>query len=254
MFLPKKKGDNNMSVYTGLVETEVKKWTRDSLTAFMIFYPILFGMIGRWIVPWIEDAGGMNLEPFYYIILAGLTLIAPHIYGALIAFSIIDDREDHIFLSIRVTPLSLFQFLSFRLMMGFVLTFLACIFIILFSNLVSIGIGYVFMIAFLSAIIAPIVTLLINSLAKNKIEGFAMMKAVVGVLMIFSIAGLFFNDAKQWFFAFAPGFWPAKALSTLILPSESLTFGFHGFYWIGFVYMIVLLYLVYGVFKKRGLS
>ncbi|WP_280770281.1 hypothetical protein [Salipaludibacillus daqingensis] len=243
-----------MSVYSSLIETEVKKWTRDSLTAFMIFYPILFGFLGRWLVPWIEDADGMNLEPYYYIILAGLTLIAPHIYGAMIAFSIIDDREDHIFTSIRVTPLPLFQFLSFRLMMGVLLTFLASVYIILFSNLVSIGMGYVIMIGFLSALITPIITLLINSLAKNKMEGFAMMKAVVGVLMIFTVAALFFNDAKQWFFAFVPGFWPAKVLSTLLLPDGTLPLSFHGFYWIGFAYMIILLYLVYGVFKKRGLS
>ncbi|PYZ92301.1 ABC transporter permease [Salipaludibacillus keqinensis] len=243
-----------MSVYRGFIKTETKKWTRDSLTAFMIFYPLLFGVVGRWVVPWIERSADMNLEPFYYIILAGITLVAPHIYGALIAFSIIDDREDHIFTSIMVTPLPLFQFLSFRLMMGFVLAFSASIFIILFSNLVSIGIGYVLLLSFLSALIAPIVTLLINSLAKNKIEGFAMMKAVVGVLMIFTVASLFFHDAVEWFFAFVPGFWPAKAMSSLILAEGSLNMGFHGYYWIGLVYLVGCFLAVYQVFMRKGLK
>ncbi|UTW68780.1 hypothetical protein KHA80_15340 [Anaerobacillus sp. HL2] len=60
------------------------------------------------------------------------------------------------------------------------------------------------------ALSAPMVGLLINAFAKNKIEGFAMMKGIVSILIIFPIASLFFTDTKQWFFAFAPGFGPQK--------------------------------------------
>ncbi|UTW68779.1 hypothetical protein KHA80_15335 [Anaerobacillus sp. HL2] len=75
----------------------------------------MFGVIGRWVVPWLQKQTDFKIELIADVVLIALTLMAPHIYGALIGFSILDDRDDHILTSIKVTPLSVFQFLAFRL-------------------------------------------------------------------------------------------------------------------------------------------
>lgn len=252
ILLLKEKG--GCRVFNSFLISEAKKWLRDPMTAFMVVYPILFGVIGRWIVPWIADTSGYPLEAFADIVLVALTLMAPHIYGALIGFSILDDRDDHILTSVKVTPLSVFQFLAFRLCLGYLLAFATVVYVILFSNLASFTLGEVLLVATVSALSAPMVGLLINAFAKNKIEGFAVMKGIVSILIIFPIAALFFSDAKQWFFAFTPGFWPAKSMSVVIHGVDAFHFGFYGAIVVGLIYTFILNMAVYTWFKKKTIQ
>ncbi|SMO32128.1 ABC transporter permease [Melghirimyces algeriensis] len=241
-------------MYASFMLSEAKKWIRDSMTAFMLLYPLLFGIIGRWVIPWLTDTTGLNLDPYMDIVLAALTIMAAHIYGALVGFSILDDRDDHIFHSIQVTPLPIYQFVSFRLGLAMLLSFATGIYIPLFSNLIPLSWGEVILISAIASFSAPLVGLLMNAFAKNKMEGFAVMKGIVAILIIFPIASLFFTDAKEWFFAFAPGFWPAKAMSSIVRGDEGQTIGFYGYILLGLGYVLLLNMLVYTWFQKKTLQ
>ena len=48
--------------------------------------------------------------------------------------------------------------------------------------------------------------------AKNKIEGFAVVKGL-GLFAIIPIASLFVTDWREYFIGLIPQFWPAKAIS-----------------------------------------
>ena len=61
----------------------------------------------------------------------------------------------------------------------------------------------------------------------------------------------FFWDQKELFFSFAPGFWPAKALSSLIWGEGVLPLTFNQYYYIGLGYVILLNIVTYKVFLKR---
>lgn len=241
-------------MYASFMLSEAKKWIRDSMTAFMLLYPLLFGIIGRWVIPWLTDTTGLNLDPYMDIVLAALTIMAAHIYGALVGFSILDDRDDHIFHSIQVTPLPIYQFVSFRLGLAMLLSFATGIYIPLFSNLIPLSWGEVILISAIASFSAPLVGLLMNAFAKNKMEGFAVMKGIVAILIIFPIASLFFTDAKEWFFAFAPGFWPAKAMSSIVRGDEGQTIGFYSYILLGLGYVLLLNMLVYTWFQKKTLQ
>ena len=78
------------NMYGSFVTSELKKWLRDPMMKFMFFYPIFFGIIGRYILPWIADNNGFNIDMFADLIVVILTLMTPLIYGALIGFSILD--------------------------------------------------------------------------------------------------------------------------------------------------------------------
>ncbi|MBO8170257.1 MAG: ABC transporter permease [Bacillaceae bacterium] len=237
-------------MYARYMYSELKKWRRDSLMGFMLIYPILFGVIGRYVVPWVEEMSGFPMDTIADYILVVLVLLTPQVYGALIGFSILNDRDDHVLTSVRVTPLSIHQFLLFKLVLVFVLSFVACLYVMWFSDIGGFRAGEMAAISFLASLAAPMTGLMINALAQNKIEGFAVMKGI-GILIIFPFIALFFVDAKELLFAFAPGFWPAKAISSIIRGEDLLLLSYGQYVWIGLVYVALLNVLTYRFFVER---
>ena len=238
-------------MYRSFISSELKKWLRDPMMKFMLFYPILFGIIGRYVLPLIADASGFKVEHYADLIVVILTLFTPQIYGALVGFSILDDRDDHILSAIKVTPLSIHQFLSFRLFTVYLLSFVAAIYVIWFSDIGDFSFGSIVAIALLASLAAPMTGLFINALSQNKIEGFAVMKGS-GTILVLPIIALFFFDKKELFFSFAPGFWPAKAISSLVRGEGLLFLTYNQYYFIGLVYMILLNILVYRIFLQKA--
>ncbi|MCT4606481.1 MAG: ABC transporter permease [Marinisporobacter sp.] len=238
-------------MYGSFIKSEFKKWKRDPLMGFMIFYPVIFGVIGRYLLPFIAENSDFHIKLYADLIVVILTLMTPQIYGGLIAFSILEDRDDHIFTSIRVTPLSIHQFLSFRLIIVTILSFLACVYVMWFSDIGDFSMKNIVSISLLASLAAPMTGLLINVLSNNKIEGFAVMKGT-GIILIFPIIALFFIDKKEFLFSFAPGFWPAKAISSLIRGKGLLLLTYYQYYFIGFVYILLLNVMVYRIFLRKA--
>jgi len=219
------------------------------MMGFMLVYPIIFAFLGRYLLPWLTEKYGFNFEPFTDLVLVILVLFIPIAYGALIGFSLLEDRDDNVLINIKVTPLSIHQFLSFRLVGVYILCVIATIFVVWFSNVGDVSIEKIIAISLLASLEAPISGLLINAFAKNKIEGFAIMKAG-GSIVVFPIVALFFNGAKELFFSFAPGFWSAKVISSLVR-GGGLYLTYNQYFFIGLIYMLVLNILAYSLFIKK---
>ncbi len=217
--------------------------------SFMLAYPALSALIVRYLFPWISKSYGFDFGPFTDLILAIFVLIIPLSYGALIGFSILEDRDDNVLINIKVTPLSIHQFLSFRLVAVYFMSLIATIFVIWFSKIGDISVKDTVAIGLLASLEAPISGLLINAFAKNKIEGFAIMKAG-GSVIFFPIIALFISGPRELFFSFAPGFWTAKVISSLIR-GGGLYLSYGQYYLIGLIYMIVLNIGSYMLFVRR---
>lgn len=237
-------------MYKDFLFSEWKKWARDSMMKFMLIYPFIFGAIGRYLLPIVAENTGFVIELYADLILVVLALLIPTVYGAILGFSIIDDRDDHILTSIRVTPLSVHHFLSFKVAMVFLFSFLSSIFVMWFSDIGDLALRSIVSISFLAALAAPMTGLLINAFSKNKIEAFAVMKGL-GTTILFPIISLFFLDTKELFFSFVPGFWPAKAISSLVRGEELLLLTFNQYYFLGLIYVVLLSFFVYRFFLAR---
>ncbi len=237
-------------MYAHFLTSEFKKWLRDPIMRFMLMYPVIFGIIGRFILPWAAESAGFQLEHYADMIIVILTLMTPHVFGAITGFSILDDRDDSILSSIQVTPMGIHRFLSFRLIMVLTLSLLACVYVIWFSDIGDMPPGKIFSISFLASLGAPLSGLLINALAKNKIEGFAVMKGT-GIILIFPILALFFIDRTELLFSPAPGFWPAKAISSVIRGEGTLYLDYQQYYFIGLFYAFALNALMYRLFMQK---
>lgn len=174
----------------------------------------------------------------------------PLLFGAVIGFSILDDRDDQIMSSIRVTPLNLNTFMLSRLIVVYLFSFAACVFIMWFAPIGALAWNEILSIAFLASFSAPLGGLLINIFASNKIEGFAIMK-LTGVAIFLPVISLIFTDARELFFAVVPAFWPGKMISALVRGEEQMFLGLRLYFWIGLVYVLVLNYLTYRKFERK---
>ena len=237
-------------MFTTFILSEFKKWTRDSLTLFMVIYPVIFALIGRYLLPWADENTAFSLALFGDFAMAALALLTPMIFGALMGFSILDDRDDGILSAIRVSPLSLGGFLAFRVVLVTVLAFFAGFVVMLAADFGPLTLGQILVIAGVNSLSATITGFLINAFANNKIEGFAVMKGA-GTLLIFPVVALGFTDAREFIFAIVPGFWPAKAISVLFRGEGVLNLSYEMYLVLGLVYVLALNILVYRIFVKR---
>lgn len=238
------------NMYSGFFLSELKKWSRDSMMRFMLIYPLFLGLLGRYVLPWVYENNSFPIAAHADFILTFLALLTPTIYGGLIAFSILDDRDDNILSSINVTPMTVFQFLSFKFLIATAFAFLGCLFVFWFTAVYPLGLGNMIALSFLAAISAPLTGLFINAFAKNKIEGFAVMKGF-GTLAILPVVSLFFVDAKELIFVLVPGFWPAKAISALVRGEGQLLMSFNTYYFVGLAYALLATVAAYRLFSSK---
>lgn len=239
---------------TRLIQFELKNLVRDRMTAMLLGYPIVFGFIIRLIIE------TQNLEAnVVALLVVVLTIMSGMIFGSMAGFSILDDRDDHVFVSIQISPMNVEFYVLFKVFFVFVLSILANVLIFLIVQETGLSMGDVVLISLVNAFQVPIHAFLVNAFASNKVEGFVAMKGA-GFLIIFPVAAFFFMDWKQWLFAIAPAFWGAKATQYRLfepliqLGLIDMPFNFTTYLVIGFLYNAVLSFLLYRLFKHKYIA
>ncbi len=237
-------------MYKKFLYNEIKQFFRDAMLLFCIFLPLLFALVGRYVIPALADTNNFSIDMIADYILVALTVLTPLIFGFLIGFSIIDDRDDNILTSIKVTPLTIHKYLSFRVVVVTIMAFLGSVFILWFSDIGNLNNKDIWLISFLACLTTPLIGLFTNIIASNKIEGFAALKGIQIALMA-PLISLYFVDFKELFFSFIPSFWPAKVISTIIRGEQLMYLTYNQYYLIGLVYVIILNMIIYRLFMKK---
>lgn len=195
---------------------EFKRIFRDKMYVFFMLYPVFIVAVLLWLVPYIDQRLG---EVASNIVSLVFILMTPFMFGAISAFTILDDRDDHVFDSLKVTPLKVSTYLAIKLIMTYLFGFVTTLLILIINKNLSISPFDMFLIATLSSLSAPTITLLVNAFSSNKVEGFVIMKSS-GLLMMLPIASLFVTNWTEVFLGIIPGFWPARLISMNLLPLE----------------------------------
>jgi fluoroquinolone transport system permease protein len=231
---------------------ELKNLLRNKMTVVMIFYPLILGWLGRYLIV-------NNLVPDEALALTAMlmTVLVGFAYGAMAGFSLLDDRDDQVFISIRISPVSLNLYIWFKVLFAYLFALVGGFFIVWFSGAVTLSAGDILLLAALSALQTPITAFLVNAFAHNKVEGFVTMKAS-GFMLLFPIGSLFFLDAKEWLFAVAPAHWAAKAVQRAMLQplieADLLTMNlsFYQYIAVGVVYNLILVAATFHLFRKKN--
>jgi fluoroquinolone transport system permease protein len=265
-----------MKAYLKLLKYELKNLLRDPMNMFLFVYPLfMLGMVG-WAVPAIIERSGINNQSPEYaltmIILFVMVLsIGGFISGALLGFSLLENKDEQTIKAIAVTPMSVRGYIIFKSIYSFVFGWLGNLVMLFglqwfFADAYSFEFGEfsfgianidplkIIIFSAVSSLLTPTAGALIAAISKNKIEGFAIMKSG-GIVLIIPGLILFetFSDWKQYVLGLTPNFWPVKAFYNEALNLQGPDdLSFYGYLIIGSIYMIGIAILSINFFTKRS--
>jgi fluoroquinolone transport system permease protein len=200
---------------------------RDSLLRGMVLVPLGLAVGARWLLPPVItllnprlpfDLAALYPQWMSYVLL----LLPPTICGMVVGFILLDQRDDHTLTALRVTPLPLTAYLVYRLaapmLLGLVMTLVA----LPLSGLVPLRPLDVPAVALAAAPLAPLTALFLATFAANKVQGFALQKAL-GLFLIAPILGPLLPWPWQAVLWLLPTYWPAALLWAL--PGQAVVTG-----------------------------
>ncbi len=234
-----------------VIKAELRNMKRDKMYLVFAFYPVLLGVIGYFLVDYIEaQVTPDNLAP--EIVAMFLILMTGYIFGALIAFTLLDDKDDFVLMSLKITPISVKSYVIVKLVVAFIFGFIATLVITLATGFLPDATFWnVLLISIAGALQAPGVALIVNSFSSNKVEGFVVMK-LSGLILIIPVLAFFIMDWQEMFLVFAPGFWPARMIQIELLPTFKTNFNFVMYFLLGVIYNMLFLSLFMKIYSKKS--
>lgn len=128
---------------------------------------------------------------------------------------LLDEKDLHLHSALFVTPTSMHGVLSMRIIFMVVLGRLGSFLLLFFNGLVQFSIMDTLYISILCALASPILTLLISSVAKNKVEGLTLLK-VANVTLFLPIIACFVQSPWEYLLGIFPAFWVFHLIDPLI--------------------------------------
>ncbi|KAA3648242.1 MAG: hypothetical protein DWQ07_04395 [Chloroflexi bacterium] len=205
---------NAINALRALGPIDVRNIRRDSLLGWMIFVPLVSATVLRLAVPPITTSllaqFGFDLAPYYPAILAYFfIMMGPIVFGVLVGFLLLDERDDDTLTALQVTPLSVNNYVVYRVIIPVILTIVLMFVIFPLANLGSLSFWPLLLATLVAAPMAPLFGLFLATFANNKVQGFAMMKGSGGVLFA-PILAYFINNNWELAFGILPTYWPMK--------------------------------------------
>lgn len=229
-----------------LMITDMRNIIRDRMLLFSAFiFPIVMVIICRLIFPWISE-NVFDLTKYYTLLFMMLAIFYPMIFGFIIAFLIMDERDENLLTVLRVMPISRTAYLFYRMIL---ILFLCFIFVFTFpalSGLIDISFADFLPIAILFSLFAPVLALIVNNLANNKIQAFAIFK-MLGSVFFLPLFSFFIAEDWKYILGVIPNFWTFQALERVLTTgSQDIVF-----LAIGFSYHFILLGILFYLFNKK---
>ena len=201
------------AAFRSLAAIDARNVARDPMLRWMAVFTPGFGLLFRFAVPPVADAFdrqfGFDLVAYYPLLMSFLPLIAAGMLGTVVGFLLLDQRDDETMTALLVTPLSLGDYLRYRLGGLMLLSALFGAVIVPLAGLSETTPLQVGVAALAAAPLAPMYALFLGTFAANKVQGFALTKAV-GVVLIPCIFAYFVTGPWQVLFGLVPHYWPLK--------------------------------------------
>jgi fluoroquinolone transport system permease protein len=200
--------------WLALARIDARNVGRDPLLRWIALYPILVALLLRWGVPALTDRLVLryhwDLAPYYLLLASFLLTLMPLLTGMVVGFLLLDQKDDQTLDALQVTPLTLGGYLLYRLTVPLLLSFAMTLLLFPLAGLARVAPAPLILISLAGAPLAPIFALFLASLARNKVQGFALMKAA-GLLFLPPVIAYFVPDPWQPIFGLVPTYWSAKA-------------------------------------------
>ena len=202
-------------VFKALGPIDARNVRRDTLVNWMIFIPFITAFFIRWAFPPLSHGilvrYGFDLTPYFPLIMSFFfILLNPILFGMVIGMLLLDERDDHTLTALQVTPLSLNNYLVYRIFAPIILSVVIAIAIYPIANLGVMNFKALLVAAVAASPMTPIFALALSSIAQNKVQGFALMK-ISGAFLMPSLIAFFIQSKWELAFGLLPTYWPVKA-------------------------------------------
>lgn len=193
---------------------DLKNITRDSMLMLVMVAPLLILGLMRFGVPQISILLSTQLQfdlsPYYQLLTIFFCALLPMLFGLIIGFLMLDEKDEHILQFITVTPLTRQGYLAIKFIAPAVSIFLFVMLFVELSGLVQPEIFRLIPLAILLAAEAPMTGMFLVGFAENKVEGLAIGKGL-GIFFFAPVAGFFIQSPLQYIAGVSPVFWVSEA-------------------------------------------
>jgi fluoroquinolone transport system permease protein len=229
-----------------LLLNDIRNIIRDRLllyTAFLI--PLIIIIFTRLVIPWLSE-NVVPLQQYYSLLFMLIVITIPMMFGFVIGFLIMDERDENLLTVLRVMPISRNTYLIYRMLFVSILSLVYILLFPLLTGLIDIGFIDYLPIGVLLAFLTPVLGLVANIVATNKVQAFAVFKTLGGVFYI-PLFAFFINNDFKYILGIIPNFWTFMALDKLLTTGQQ-DYVFLG---IGFVLHLILLGVLFYLFNKK---
>ncbi|MBN1280038.1 MAG: hypothetical protein JXA00_00140 [Candidatus Thermoplasmatota archaeon] len=225
---------------------DMRNIIRDRLLLYCAFLiPFIIIIFTRLVIPWISDTV-TPLEPMYPIIFLLIIIMIPIMFGFVIGFLIMDERDEHLLTVLRVMPISRNVYLIYRMAFLTIFSFLYTMIFPALTGLVDINLVDYIPHAVLLSLLTPILGLFANILAHNKVQAFAVYKTFGGIFFL-PLFAFYINNDLKYILGVIPNFWTFMALDTLVTSGTQDVIALT----IGFITHFILLGVLFYIFNKK---
>lgn len=204
-----------MKKFKALLKNDFRNILREPILILILFAPLLIVLFFRFAVPLISDLllPYVNLKEYYVLISGIMLLLVPMLFGILIGFILLDERDENVLICLILTPLGKNNYLLFRLLFPTFLSFAVNILVILACALMQISLLKLIPISLLCSLGTPLSALYLLGLAGNKVEGLTLSKSL-GIFMMSPIGWYFINSDFKILLGILPTYWGPVVLMT----------------------------------------
>jgi fluoroquinolone transport system permease protein len=200
-----------INLLRSLGPVDLKSVARDSMLLLISGGALALALALRFIVPfltgWLQTRFGLDLIPYYPLLMSLVLFIAPGMMGTVIGLLLLDERDDRTLTALMVTPIPLSSYVMYRLGLPVLLAFLITPPAVLIAGLIVIPFGQLLLVSALASISGATTALLLAALAENKVTGLAVLKGIQG-LQALPLAAYFLTPPLQWIAGIMPSYWP----------------------------------------------
>ncbi|KAA3648241.1 MAG: hypothetical protein DWQ07_04390 [Chloroflexi bacterium] len=236
---------NTLSAFRTLGPIDMRNLWRDSMLRWMLLAPLAMGLGIRVLLGLAKsNFPGLLVElPYLPLLLNScLILLNAGLFGMLVGFLLLDERDDATLIALQTTPLSLNSYFVYRIGLPMLLSFLLTLVVVPLADVAPVALSDLLIAAILASFFTPLYALSFAVLAQNKVQGFALAKAAGGFIFP-PIVAYFLPAIWQWPFYIFPSYWPLKLFWTLDTGQANV--------WLYFVVGVVYLALVNLLLLRR---
>ena len=189
----------NAAIFRALIYADSRLLWRDPLLGWILALPIGLALLLRPLIPRVP------------LVMGGYLMTAPGMVGMVIGFLFLDERDARTLTALRTTPMSMHQYLGYRIALPLLLGTASTLIGYPLTGLTPLALSSLLPIAIVAGVSAPILALVLAIAAPNKVAGFAVVK-VMNAVNLLPVVAYFVPRPLQVVAGIFPTYWPMRAL------------------------------------------